>query len=965
MDISPRSGSKRAPEPVDDWLRTEGYFRKNAPHDATCLFRAVSEQIYLTQYYHLKVREQCVAFMRQNKELFEENVKIPLDNYLDQLSCVTEWGGNVEMQAMAQLYKRDFMIFNASKLERYKATDNGFTKFIYLCQMGPKVFESVFEREVISTAAFCQSLMYQTLYKDVFGMSGIDDVVQNMLHERSPNMRHTKFFLKTNLDNRDQLATELRTKMDPEDSGESPQRPRSEKAPFPYRIAKALDPNIYRNIDFDIWHELRKEVRCTGWTRWNDSELQIGAKCLVQLDNDKENINETNNNKTHPTSDPNGNPQESPNSVKKVPALLIGHIQEMSKDNGPVVVFIEELGEKKTVPFKSLKPLLATRKPHLPLGVISPRKNLPHDHSPKYRNKWTQSTRKPKESYNNLDNLNNNDCQDPKKSPNPDWEDSTYQNPTVILKPFTSVDNYHNNNFVNTMEVRPVSIVLDNPQPLMATPNDPRMETDEVNNKPSISPANNNNPMINNNNISQMDNYEKLQGVQGQGHPQGQGQVNEIVNPPPGLMHPMQTTLPSPIPPQQEPYYTQSHSLTPIYAPTPSVMCVSSEGMYPVQYYGQDNAPPPGQDRPYRLVNFTATMSKDANGSDLPFSDPVTLRFFYNLGIEFFRCGNMWPPGPVPFASSGPMSYVPPSNVVPMVSPVVAAEAPQSIQTPPRREEDAVRAGYQGKRRNDQVSDQRSSGRNSGMSSESRGSFRGNYPRKDQGCFQRDNGGNTSYEYQKGKGFGGEEKEVREQRDMRDQRKNGNRFNNNNSNKKGNDNRGRNFERNNSFQDYQKGRDGNFRGDNQSFRRAQADQLSGSAQGHVQGTVQGSPHAGGQPFQGSYQQPVYNEVYYSSEGQGFYPPSGNFYPIGFLPQPQEPPEGAGNYVCSGVENFQPPISPIYTQYVYPPPGVYSGVTPAGGQENWYSVQGAQGFVPYQVPVTQPPPNLGNRPPTSS
>lgn len=28
--------------------------------------------------------------------------------------------------------------------------------------------------------------------------------------------------------------------------------------PFPYRVAKALDPNIYRNTDFDIWHEIRR-----------------------------------------------------------------------------------------------------------------------------------------------------------------------------------------------------------------------------------------------------------------------------------------------------------------------------------------------------------------------------------------------------------------------------------------------------------------------------------------------------------------------------------------------------------------------------------------------------------------------------------------------------------------------------------------------------------------------------------
>lgn len=29
--------------------------------------------------------------------------------------------------------------------------------------------------------------------------------------------------------------------------------------PFPYKVAKALDPDIYRNIEFDMWSDLRKE----------------------------------------------------------------------------------------------------------------------------------------------------------------------------------------------------------------------------------------------------------------------------------------------------------------------------------------------------------------------------------------------------------------------------------------------------------------------------------------------------------------------------------------------------------------------------------------------------------------------------------------------------------------------------------------------------------------------------------
>lgn len=30
--------------------------------------------------------------------------------------------------------------------------------------------------------------------------------------------------------------------------------------PFPYKVAKALDPNIYRNIEFDVWRELKRGI---------------------------------------------------------------------------------------------------------------------------------------------------------------------------------------------------------------------------------------------------------------------------------------------------------------------------------------------------------------------------------------------------------------------------------------------------------------------------------------------------------------------------------------------------------------------------------------------------------------------------------------------------------------------------------------------------------------------------------
>lgn len=70
MEGSQRKPSKRTAEPIDEWLQSQGLFRKHAPKDPTCLFRAMSEQIYSTQHFHIRVRRECVNFMKKHKDAF-------------------------------------------------------------------------------------------------------------------------------------------------------------------------------------------------------------------------------------------------------------------------------------------------------------------------------------------------------------------------------------------------------------------------------------------------------------------------------------------------------------------------------------------------------------------------------------------------------------------------------------------------------------------------------------------------------------------------------------------------------------------------------------------------------------------------------------------------------------------------------------------------------------------------------
>ncbi|XP_053997898.1 uncharacterized protein LOC128886761 [Hylaeus anthracinus] len=536
MEISPRKLSKRAQEPVDEWLQTEGYFRKHAPKDPTCLFRAVSEQVYMTQYYHIRVRKKCVEFMRKMKHLFVENITIPFDDYLEQMACFTEWGGVNEIQAMSLLFEREFIIFNGQKQTRHAVTNNGFKDTIYLCHTPQKQYDTIYTRDVVATAAYCQSMVYQVLYKDVFHMANIETTVHKMLHDRTATFRHDKFFLKGNMEMRDQLTAEIYSKVESgNDKIEDTQLIVRNVPPFPYRVAKALDPNIYRNTDFDIWHEIRREVKNAGWTKHNSHELQIGGRCLVEIEFNEEEFDKANNNNIYVSTlekDTNGN--DNMKALQKKGKDLYGYIQEMSKNQGPVLVFIEELGEKRIVPYCALKPLpLRKNKQNSWIPVC--KRNVLLDSNQKWKKTYSPNLRKIKQPVSNGNGLSNNI----------DKNEGNDNN----------VNNVNRNNF----QWREESLKVDNQQ-----------------------------------------SYDKY------------GSKNCLD------------------------YSGDKYSSRMVLDNTQAsaVDIAKQEKGEPVPHNPVDNMICP--------INCSVQKSVDVNGSDLPLSDPFTLRFFYNLGLEYFHGTNNW-----------------------------------------------------------------------------------------------------------------------------------------------------------------------------------------------------------------------------------------------------------------------------------------------------------------------------------
>ncbi|TNN30837.1 OTU domain-containing protein 4 [Liparis tanakae] len=97
---------------MDEYLCSLGLYRKMVARDASSLFRAVSEQLYYSQNYHQRIRQDCADFMRANRCNFEP---------------------------------------------------------VTLCCSINGHYDIVYPRTYPVSAALCQSLFYELLYTQVFG----------------------------------------------------------------------------------------------------------------------------------------------------------------------------------------------------------------------------------------------------------------------------------------------------------------------------------------------------------------------------------------------------------------------------------------------------------------------------------------------------------------------------------------------------------------------------------------------------------------------------------------------------------------------------------------------------------------------------------------------------------------------------------------------------------------------------
>ncbi|ERE65170.1 putative UDP-N-acetylglucosamine transferase subunit ALG13 like protein [Cricetulus griseus] len=325
---------------MDEYLGSLGLFRKVIAKDASCLFRAISEQLFYSQIHHLHIRRVCVSYMKENQQAFESYVEGSFEKYLERLGDPKESAGQLELRALSLIYNRDFILYRYPGKPPMQVTDNGFEEKILLCYSNNGHYDSVYSKEFQSTAGICQAILYEILYKDVFVVD--EETLKTAVHLfRSGSRRNRNNALTGNVeastdqknsteDRIEECGASSNVKSTPEDSKQGtaeglkfPENP--SRMLFPYKVLKALDPEIYRNIEFDAWLDSRKELQKSDCMEYAGRHYYLGDKCQVCLE-------------------PNGK-------------YYNAHIQEIENDKNSVVVFIEELAERHAVPLANVKPV--------------------------------------------------------------------------------------------------------------------------------------------------------------------------------------------------------------------------------------------------------------------------------------------------------------------------------------------------------------------------------------------------------------------------------------------------------------------------------------------------------------------------------------------------------------------------------------------------------------------------------
>merc|ERR1711871_1903751 len=123
---SPKNSKKKSPSgPLNisemkfrQKLKENGLVLEKMAPDGNCLFRAIAHQVYGDADKHTDLREACCNYMLSDgqKEHLENFVDGDFEKYVDKMRKPKTWGGNLEIEAMQEMFDPAIEIHSADSI---------------------------------------------------------------------------------------------------------------------------------------------------------------------------------------------------------------------------------------------------------------------------------------------------------------------------------------------------------------------------------------------------------------------------------------------------------------------------------------------------------------------------------------------------------------------------------------------------------------------------------------------------------------------------------------------------------------------------------------------------------------------------------------------------------------------------------------------------------------------------------
>ena len=116
--VSSKNRKKQKKKHKIPWLRQTQFKLFEIGEDGNCLFRSISHQLYGTQECHRIIRKRCCDYLELEKEYFERYVanvegNLTFSHYIRLMRKDGEWGGNMELIALTELYRRTIKVYHS------------------------------------------------------------------------------------------------------------------------------------------------------------------------------------------------------------------------------------------------------------------------------------------------------------------------------------------------------------------------------------------------------------------------------------------------------------------------------------------------------------------------------------------------------------------------------------------------------------------------------------------------------------------------------------------------------------------------------------------------------------------------------------------------------------------------------------------------------------------------------------